>query len=179
MTQRVQTTSPGLPFGWFPGVLLLCWLAGGTPLDALTERHHFTVYSVREGLAQSQVTALHQDRAGYLWVGTAGGGLSRFGGREFETFTVDDGLSSNSVTAILEDRSGVLWFGTKKGLTRFEGSRYTRVELVAGSEEPSVRSLFEDRSGTSPTTKSSAATSCGRSSEIASATSGSPPTVTV
>ncbi len=84
-------------------------------------------YSVRNGLAQSQVTCITQDGHGYLWAGTQGG-LSRFDGIRFEEYTTTTGLPDNIVTALAPSAHGV-WIGTDVGLlARFEQGRIERAE---------------------------------------------------
>ena len=51
-------------------------------------------YNVGEGLSQSQAWCILEDRKGYLWCGTQGGGLNRFDGTRFEQFSVEEGLPS-------------------------------------------------------------------------------------
>lgn len=53
-------------------------------------------------------------------MGTQGGGLNRFDGREFETFTVAGGLINNSVDAIYEANE-LLYIGAKNGMSVFDG----------------------------------------------------------
>ncbi len=83
-------------------------------------------FGVREGLAQSQVTAVATDAAGFLWVATQGG-LSRFDGRRFLTFTTVSGLPDDVVTALAADADGGLWVGTDSGAL----ARWDRVRLAA------------------------------------------------
>jgi len=71
-------------------------------------------FTVREGLAQSQISTLLQDRDGFLWVGTQGG-LSRYDGSRFVTWTAAEGLPDDVVTALAEDREGRVWIGTDSG----------------------------------------------------------------
>ena len=92
--------------------------------------YNFVTFSLPEGLPQSQVFAMCQDRRGYLWLGTQGGGLSRFDGQRFETFTTADGLPSNYINALLEDAQHRLWVGTNQGLCRFDGRRFEPVGLA-------------------------------------------------
>ena len=40
---------------------------------AIAQKYAFTTYSTEQGLPQSQVNAICQDKEGYLWVGTLGG----------------------------------------------------------------------------------------------------------
>jgi len=71
-------------------------------------------YAVRDGLAQSQVTALLQGPRGYLWAGTLSG-LSRFDGQRFVTFTTLDGLPDDVVTALAAGSAGTVLIGTDSG----------------------------------------------------------------
>jgi ligand-binding sensor domain-containing protein/DNA-binding NarL/FixJ family response regulator len=71
-------------------------------------------YDVSDGLANSQVVALHQDRKGYLWFGTWEG-LSRFDGYRFTNYSVRDGLGHPVINHITEDRQGRLWAATNGG----------------------------------------------------------------
>jgi streptogramin lyase len=57
-----------------------------------------------------------------LWIGTKGGGLTRFDTRtgRFRTFTGKDGLPSNTINSLLTDVQGVLWAGTNNGLVSLD-----------------------------------------------------------
>ena len=68
-------------------------------------------YSVNDGLANSNVRCVYQDRKGYLWFGT-GDGLSRFDGYRFTSYGPRDGLEHPVVHTIIEDRQGRIWVGT-------------------------------------------------------------------
>ncbi len=67
------------------------------------------------GLAQNTVSALLQDRDGYVWVGTQGG-LHRYDGQDYRLFVQasDDpaSLPDNFITALAEGEPGTLWVGT-------------------------------------------------------------------
>jgi ligand-binding sensor domain-containing protein/signal transduction histidine kinase len=84
------------------------------PESLYAQRLNFTKYGPDEGLPQSQVLAIHQDRFGYLWFGTYAG-VSRFDGRGFFTLDSSNGLPSNSVSDIAEDNKGRLYFATLGG----------------------------------------------------------------
>lgn len=108
-----------------------------------TQSFNFQNYSVREGLAQSKVAAVLVDSRGFVHLGTQGGGLSRFDGRNFTTFSTREGLPGNQVHALWEDQGGVLWIGTDKGLATYDG-----LQLAAWSERQiDVRSIAQDTSG--------------------------------
>ena len=107
-------------------LLLLILLLGAPPLAA--QRYHVRSYTIEDGLAQSQPLTILQSRSGYLWVGTLGGGLSRFDGNRFTNFTTRDGLPSNNVRSLAEDSGGILWIGTESGLARYDGTSIAPVD---------------------------------------------------
>ncbi|NIM78841.1 MAG: response regulator [Candidatus Aminicenantes bacterium] len=109
--------------------------------------YNFRSYSVEEGLAQSQVYVVFQDSRGYLWIGTWGGGVSRFDGKTFANYSTKDGLSDNFVYMIIEDHQGNLWFGTDYGLNKYDGKSFTSYTKKDGLPDDTVWVIQEDRSG--------------------------------
>ena len=94
---------------------------------ARSQIYYFDNYSVSDGLAQSKVFAIIQDRNDYLWLGTEGG-VSRFNGVNFENFTSEEGLALNGVRSLYEDADGILWMGhTGGGISRFDGKKFHRL----------------------------------------------------
>jgi len=87
------------------------------------QQYNFKNYSVRQGLAQSQVKVIQQDSMGYLWVGTQSG-LSRFDGITFTNYSVDNGLPDNHIEGICVDSSGNVWIGTPEGIAIFDGKKF-------------------------------------------------------
>ena len=100
------------------------------PASAQTAR----VYTSENGLPNSQVSRIYQDRSGYVWM-CSEGGLIRFDGMRFETFRHDrereTSISSSSVLHMLEDSRGNTWVATANGLNLFdtEHSEFHRFEL--------------------------------------------------
>ena len=91
----------------------------------------FTHLSTEQGLSQSRVDHMLQDRRGFIWIGTYNG-LNRYDGYRFKTYKPDpndpNSLGGLFVSALFEDRSGILWIGTDQGLNRFDPAteRFTR-----------------------------------------------------
>ena len=104
-------------------ILTICILGFLLP-ESMAQFPAFKSYSTEAGLPQSQVLSIHQDQRGFMWLGTFGGGLSRFNGKTF--WTLDD-LSQdqnfNIIKSITEDAAGTIWFGTENGLFSFDGYR--------------------------------------------------------
>ncbi len=108
-------------------LFLLIFCFTGTFL--FSQQYNFHNYSVGEGLAQSQVYAMVEDPRGYLWLGTRGGGLSRFDGLQFRTFTVDDSLPSMFITSLQIDPNGNIWVGTDEGAAWYDGERFHKLKF--------------------------------------------------
>ena len=66
---------------------------------ALSQTYNFRNYSVEDGLAFVQVSAIYQDSKGFLWSGGYGG-LSRFDGITFTNYGLKDGLNNNFVISV-------------------------------------------------------------------------------
>jgi len=67
-----------------------------------------------------------------VWVGTWGGGVSYYDGKQWQNLTSDDGLAGNIVYSIAIDRDGKYWFGTNKGLSVYDGSQWRTISKKEG-----------------------------------------------
>ncbi len=103
--------------------MALSWLPAALSVHAQERNLRFDRLSIEDGLSQSAVNVVFQDRIGFLWVGTEDG-LNRYDGTRFEVFKPDPdqpaSLSNSWIWAICEDRAGDLWIGTNGGLNRFD-----------------------------------------------------------
>lgn len=84
-----------------------------------TNSYKLNNLSTVNGLSQSSVIAIHQDRIGQMWFGTRDG-LNKYDGNKFMIFRNkpkdSTSISNNDILSILEDKSGLLWVGTYNGL---------------------------------------------------------------
>ncbi|HEY3860855.1 MAG TPA: two-component regulator propeller domain-containing protein [Verrucomicrobiae bacterium] len=95
-----------------------------------------------------RVTALCQDSAGGLWIGTENRGLFSWKDNQLRAFSAADGLLDTNVTSLTLDEAGRLWVGTKKGVNRRDGERFTALTTRDGLPDNSVSSVHAARSGT-------------------------------
>lgn len=106
------------------------------------------------GLPSDIVTAIAQDRAGFIWVGTPVG-LTRFDGYRFRAFQPDSrdpsSLPDGYVNALHVDQHGRLWVGTNNGgVARFipETESFARYPAGPGGlAHPTAYRFAEDRDG--------------------------------
>jgi ligand-binding sensor domain-containing protein/signal transduction histidine kinase/DNA-binding response OmpR family regulator len=84
--------------------------------------------STTDGLSQSSVIAIHQDKFGQMWFGTRDG-LNKYDGSRFTIFRNDvadkSSISNNDILAIEEDNSGKIWVGTYNGLNCYDPVKNT------------------------------------------------------
>ncbi|MFL5753300.1 MAG: two-component regulator propeller domain-containing protein, partial [Bacteroidia bacterium] len=109
--------------------------------------YNFKNYSTKNGLANSNVNCIYQSSQGYIWMGTQGGGVSRFNGTEFKNYTKNDGLIGNDVLSICEDNNHNIWIGTTEGLCRYDGKSFVNYSEKDGFGTTNVYSIMQDSKG--------------------------------
>ncbi|MGH8496451.1 MAG: two-component regulator propeller domain-containing protein [Gammaproteobacteria bacterium] len=107
----------------------------------------FEHLTIEQGLSQNTVTAILQDRRGYMWLGTEDG-LHRYDGYHFTVYRTDpadpETLSGNFITSIAENPDGTLWVGTgSAGLNHLDPVTGDVVRYRQNRDDP--RSLSHDR----------------------------------
>ena len=108
-------------------------------------------------LSGGRVYSVFCDRAGTIWLGTAGGGVSRYDVQRNRFGLFRGGAAAQyegySVFAILETTDGSVWLGSTNGLERFNRSSFRAVPAsatitgLAPGRPQDVLALFQDREG--------------------------------
>ena len=107
--------------------------------------------SVEDGLSNSYVNCLLQDKVGFIWFGTDDG-LNRYDGYEIKVYRNipedSSSLSNNIIWSLFEDHSGYLWIGTKGGkLNRYDSflDRFEHCDIDSNATgELTITYIFED-----------------------------------
>lgn len=82
--------------------------------------YYFRHYQVDEGLAHNNVTAIVQDKLGFIWIGTRAG-LNRYDGYTFRSYSPDKGKAgSNYIKILRTDNQGNIWIGTTSGIFKMD-----------------------------------------------------------
>ena len=101
----------------------------------------FRFYSAADGLTQSDVYDIEQDRAGYLWFTTARG-LNRYDGTAFDHYTIADGLPTNNLTALHVDADNTVWVGDSHGgISVLHAARVVEVIAPPGEGNMSISDI--------------------------------------
>jgi diguanylate cyclase (GGDEF)-like protein len=114
----------------------------------------FRNYGRDQGLPHPVPTALVQDRAGFIWIGTQGG-LARWDGYRFHSYKADaavaGSLPDDWVQTLHVDRAGRLWIGGGAGgLARYDdiADRFVAVPLGTRSARRShIGAIADDGAG--------------------------------
>jgi ligand-binding sensor domain-containing protein/signal transduction histidine kinase/DNA-binding response OmpR family regulator len=104
--------------------LIQVLLLGGYCTQACGQTFSGSALTIDQGLINNEVTAIHQDKYGFLWFGTRGG-LNRYDGYEFKVIRSHprskNNLSNQAVECVYEGENDNLWIGTKSGgLNRYD-----------------------------------------------------------
>ncbi len=119
------------------------WAASFLGAQPLAFRH----FDDRDGLPQSQVNTILEDRDGFLWMGTVEG-LARLGASGFRAYRAQDGLRPTDVTCLMQDRHGSIWVGgAENGVAEIRGSRIRNFGKADGLDVTNVYSLLERSNG--------------------------------
>jgi len=126
--------------------IALAFLA--TTRFSFSQTYDFRNFNVEDGLAQSQVLSICQDRNGNVWFGTNSGGVSKYDGNKFISLTENDSLVNNVVFSITEITNGKLLFGTNGGLSIYNGRTFTNYTEKNGLPHNRVFKIIQDQKGT-------------------------------
>lgn len=98
-------------------------------LSAITENkeYKFTQLKIEDGLSQSTVYSIIQDKKGFMWFGT-GNGLNKYDGYKFFIYSNNPSdsntISDNGIISMYEDNEAVIWVGTSAGnINRFDRTK--------------------------------------------------------
>ncbi len=111
---------------WIKIFMLICACLT-IPLNAARSQSinsAFDRITIKDGLSQSTVNWIAQDKYGFMWFATYGG-LNRYDGHNFTVFQHDENdstsLSNNTIETLFQDKEGNIWavFNGANGLDRF------------------------------------------------------------
>ena len=117
----------------------------------------FDHLSTEDGLSESRVWGIIQDRRGFMWF-TTYDGINRYDGFEFEVYKYDpenpNSPASTLYRCALEDSRGTLWFGSvSQGLSRFDPETEQWTNFRHDTQDPNsisgdaIWAIAEDQRG--------------------------------
>ncbi|MDF1826566.1 MAG: two-component regulator propeller domain-containing protein [Verrucomicrobiales bacterium] len=108
-----------------------------------------------DSLTDNQITSIFEDHKKFLWIGTEGGGTSRFSlNQEWFTHVRSNlqqpyGLPHPSIQTIAVSPDNDLWFGTKRGMARWdhEAGQFKKLPENIEDNESWISAILWDRNG--------------------------------
>ena len=132
------------------------WTGTTGALNRIDRRSGQSVSYLPPGRGDSNdIIAINEDASGALWVGSFGGGLSRFDRKtgHYKTYLHEpdnpSSLSNNRVSRLLLDQNGTMWITTWDGLNRFDPvtDSFVTYKQDKTSGEERYFNITEDRTG--------------------------------
>lgn len=124
----------------FIPVLLFISIIGSAQYDNIRIKS----FSVKDGLSNSNVRSITQDKYGFIWIATFDG-LNKYDGYEFTQYRSNEQDSNaipvNDIRALLNDTKNNLWVGTSKGLCRYSNEKDNFEVFI--QEDTSTRGKFD------------------------------------
>ena len=115
---------------------LLIFVLG--PVCVSAQKFQFHHLGTEDGLIQSDINHITQDKKGNIWIGT-NAGLSVYDGKKFLNYDDLRVLSSLKINNILCDHKGVIWVATDNGLLKYD-KKFT---LAFKSSHPVNTRIFQ------------------------------------
>lgn len=93
----------------------------------------------RNDLPSNTIRTICGDKKGNIWIGSFGGGLTRYKNDSFTSYTTDNGLPNNNVRIVYVDSKGNLWLGMQDGgLILFDSENYKVKMIYNAMKEPEL-----------------------------------------
>lgn len=123
------------------GQLAMC------PSNARADKtFRFSHIGLSEGLSQSTVIDITQDKAGNMWFATYNG-LNKYNGYEFTVYKHDEAdscsIAGDLVRTCHRDRTGRIWAGTAQGLSLYDADKDSFRNFVCPEGECNVKGIAD------------------------------------
>lgn len=109
---------------------------------------NFVHIGLNDGLSQSTVVDITQDRQGNMWFATHNG-LNKFDGYGFTVYQHNDqdsySIGNDIVRTCITDRQGRIWAGTNEGVSLYDAGmdRFENFRFMEGGEKLTVNGIVE------------------------------------
>jgi ligand-binding sensor domain-containing protein/signal transduction histidine kinase len=147
---KTWTTDNGLPQNTVnaivqdeKGYLWIATFGGVVRFDGMRFSH---VPQLEERMLSIRILSLACGKDNILWLGTEGGGLTRYDNNSIYTYTTLNGLPDDVILSLCED-DGTVWIGTRVGLCVLTDGTIQQVQLPNSSSKSWIESISKDGSG--------------------------------
>ncbi len=128
-------------------VILILFLISLYDIDAQPKHIQFGHLTTDNGLSNSWVHSIIQDKYGFIWIATEDG-LNLYDGNNFKVYKNNYrdqySICNNGILCLLEDSKGNLWIGTRAGLVFYDRINERFIRHSGFSQR--IKSIAEDKS---------------------------------
>lgn len=113
-----------------------------------TDSLRFVHIGLDDGLSQSTIFDITQDKNGNMWFATYNG-LNKYDGYEFEVYQHDEqnphSIGSDIINTLFKDKTDRIWIGTPEGLSLYDADkdRFENFAYQKGEEVYPIKSIAE------------------------------------
>ena len=122
---------------------------------ALSQELQFEQISIEQGLSNSLVNNIIQDKQGFIWVSTESG-LNRYDGYTFKTFNTDPdnpfSIQGHIIKNLFEDQEGLIWISFSTGGLSYYNPKTEKFynfqalpNVINCLSDNTVNTIFEDK----------------------------------
>jgi streptogramin lyase len=137
-------------------IFIICLLLVFSTVTLATAQK-WTTYTVANGLASNNVTAIAIDKNGNKWFGTQSSGVTKYDGTIWTTYNIANSnlagknMLGNYIVAVAIDLMGNKWFGGgfagDYGVSKFNDATWTTYTTANGLENNAVFTIAIDKQG--------------------------------
>jgi signal transduction histidine kinase/ligand-binding sensor domain-containing protein/CheY-like chemotaxis protein/HPt (histidine-containing phosphotransfer) domain-containing protein len=109
--------------------------------------YNFKRYANEQGLSQSQVSDIDQDKMGRIWIATYSGGVTILDGITEKYINRQNGLPSFTTTSLFLDDKNNMWVGTGNGPCYYDGYSIKIPFLTEEIKKLYVLDIIQDNKG--------------------------------
>ncbi len=113
--------------------------------EGFWDKYALSSIRMSDGLQHNFVDAICRDDNGFMWIGTNGGGLSRYDGYEFRIYNVNtpNKLKSNFVRGVCMDGFGRIWVASEGGVDVLDRRREVMVNEHVLPTDSAAAEVFD------------------------------------
>ena len=108
----------------------------------LDKTTRFEKMGAEEGLSTGYATCMHQDKYGFIWIGSQFG-LNLYDGYNVKVFNIDpsnpSAIYNNRIISIFEEPDGTMWFCTAIGISKYNRATQTFTNYI-----PDTANVYKD-----------------------------------
>jgi signal transduction histidine kinase/ligand-binding sensor domain-containing protein/DNA-binding response OmpR family regulator len=129
-------------------VLFFIFIYSASSVAQLLPNPHYTSYGIEDGLSNSMVYTIAQDRDGYMWFGTEDG-LNRFDGQNFKVYRYEpadtNSLAGNRINQIYLANDNTLWIATHNGVSQYhkDSDSFSNFNVNEGLSHNNIQSVLK------------------------------------